>query len=125
MHPRRYYTPDLANRSLPLVRAIAHDLRQCALEMEEVWTELHEGEKPSEQRAVELSGQIRSIQSRFECLVQELEQLGIELKDPFQGLLDFRSRRDGRVVHLCWQLGEDKVGHWHEIEAGFRGRQPI
>lgn len=56
----------------------------------------------------------------------ELENLGIQIKDYGRGLIDFPSFRDGRVVLLCWQLGEgDAVEWWHEMDAGFAGRQPL
>jgi hypothetical protein len=41
------------------------------------------------------------------------------------GLVDFHSQLQGRDVYLCWRLGEPDVGHWHEIESGFAGRQPL
>ena len=47
------------------------------------------------------------------------------LKDPRTGLVDFRSVRDGRVVYLCWRLGEDRIRYWHDLDAGFAGRQPL
>jgi hypothetical protein len=50
---------------------------------------------------------------------------GVQLKDPEIGLCDFRSERDGRPVLLCWKLGEPAVAHWHELAAGFAGRQPL
>ena len=56
----------------------------------------------------------------------ELESLGVQLKDYARGLIDFPSMREGRVVLLCWQLGEgDEVEWWHDLEAGFAGRQPL
>ena len=56
----------------------------------------------------------------------ELEALGVQLKDYDRGLLDFPSMREGRVVLLCWQLGEgDHIEWWHDLETGFSGRQPI
>jgi hypothetical protein len=55
-----------------------------------------------------------------------LEALGVQLKDYGRGLIDFPSLRDGRVVLLCWQMGEgDRLVWWHEVEAGFAGRQPL
>jgi len=58
--------------------------------------------------------------------VNELETMGVQLKDYGRGLIDFPSLRDGRVVLLCWQLGEgDSLEWWHDVEAGFAGRQPI
>jgi hypothetical protein len=55
----------------------------------------------------------------------ELQAAGIVLRDVDRGLVDFPALRDGREVYLCWELGEDRVGHWHELEAGFAGRQPL
>ena len=56
----------------------------------------------------------------------ELESLGVQLKDFERGLIDFPSLRDGRVVLLCWQLGEgDEVEWWHDVDAGYAGRTPL
>ena len=55
----------------------------------------------------------------------ELQQLGVELKDYFTGLIDFPCWMDGREVYLCWRLGEPEVGHWHELDDGFAGRQKL
>ncbi len=59
-------------------------------------------------------------------LTTELFEMGVQLKDYSRGLIDFPSMRDGRIVLLCWQLGEnDEIEWWHEIEAGFAGRQRL
>lgn len=56
----------------------------------------------------------------------QLESLGVQLKDYSQGLIDFPSMRDGRVVLLCWKADEgDQLEWWHDVEAGFSGRQPL
>jgi hypothetical protein len=56
----------------------------------------------------------------------QLESLGVQLKDYSQGLIDFPSMRDGRVVLLCWKADEgDQLEWWHDVEAGFAGRQPL
>jgi hypothetical protein len=58
--------------------------------------------------------------------MSELEALGVQLKDFDRGLVDFPSLRDGRVVLLCWQVGEgDKLEWWHDVDAGFAGRTPL
>jgi hypothetical protein len=55
-----------------------------------------------------------------------LESLGVQLKDYSQGLIDFPSMRDGRVVLLCWKADEgDQLEWWHDLETGFAGRQPL
>ena len=57
--------------------------------------------------------------------LQDVTTLGCEVKDLETGLIDFPSLREGRIVYLCWRLGEDRIGHWHEVEAGFAGRKPV
>ena len=58
--------------------------------------------------------------------IAELEILGVQLKDFERGLVDFPSLRDGRVVLLCWQMGEgDELEWWHDVDAGFAGRTPL
>jgi hypothetical protein len=57
--------------------------------------------------------------------VKELRELGIETKSVTEGLVDFPAILHGRMVYLCWKLGEPEVGFWHETDAGFRGRQPL
>ncbi len=59
-------------------------------------------------------------------LTSELHEIGIELKDHKRGLIDFPSLRGDRVVYLCWQDGDgDQIQWWHEVDAGFPGRQPL
>ena len=60
------------------------------------------------------------------ALVGEIEGLGVQLKDFSRGLIDFPSLRDGRVVLLCWQIGEgDRLEWWHDVDAGYAGRTPL
>jgi hypothetical protein len=75
-----------------------------------------------------MEGGTTYVQSLYEIgkLTTELHEIGVELKDYSRGLIDFPSMREGRVVLLCWQLGEDeRIEWWHELEAGFMGRQPL
>ncbi len=59
-------------------------------------------------------------------IASELHDMGVQLKDYTRGLIDFPSLREGRVVLLCWQLDDaDELEWWHELEAGFAGRQPL
>ena len=61
----------------------------------------------------------------FSEAVQEIEYLGVHVKDMRTGLVDFPYDRDGRIVYLCWKPDEDEIGWWHETDAGFAGRQPL
>jgi hypothetical protein len=62
---------------------------------------------------------------RAQHALAEIEKLGVEVKDPATGLMDFPALRDGDVVYLCWRYGEPCVGFWHPLETGFTGRQPL
>ncbi len=75
-----------------------------------------------------LAGQRRRAEELVDQLNERLLRVngwGVELKGVDEGLLDFPSERDGRVVYLCWRAGEDRIAWWHEIDAGFAGRQPL
>ncbi|MEW5875842.1 MAG: DUF2203 domain-containing protein [Candidatus Zixiibacteriota bacterium] len=58
-------------------------------------------------------------------LLADLEDEGIIVKDVDSGLIDFPHIRDDREVFLCWRIGEKSIAYWHEIEAGYRGRQRL
>lgn len=62
---------------------------------------------------------------RMKNALAELYALGIEVKSIEWGLIDFLAERDGRLVYLCWKLGEGAIEYWHDLDAGFAGRQPI
>jgi hypothetical protein len=67
-----------------------------------------------------------SVLTELTVQLAELEGLRVQLKDFERGLVDFPSLRDGRVVLLCWQLGEgDELEWWHDVDAGFAGRTPL
>ena len=63
--------------------------------------------------------------AELSSLVEKVQEMGCELKDIDQGLIDFRAEREGREVYLCWKLGEPDIRWWHDLEAGFAGRQPL
>ncbi len=57
--------------------------------------------------------------------IHAIAELGVVLKDLEVGLVDFPAQRNGREVYLCWRLGEDHIGWWHEVDSGFASRQPL
>jgi hypothetical protein len=129
----KFFTPAQANAALPYVRAIVQDITQLAQELRdrhERLTRLKVGRRGALQDAHQeeldqAEADFERGQERMQEFEQELRQIGVELKDPFTGLVDFPSIRDDRVVYLCWRLGEPEVAHWHELEAGFAGRQKL
>ena len=62
---------------------------------------------------------------KAEALIKAIVELGVALKDIEQGLIDFPTERDGRIVYLCWRQGEDEIRFWHELDTGFAGRRPL
>jgi len=73
-----------------------------------------------------LQKEVQALAAEIEGFVEELAGFGAEAKRPYDsGLVDFPGEIDGRLVYLCWRLGEPSIQHWHELDAGFPGRQPL
>jgi hypothetical protein len=83
------------------------------------------GSAAHREEVVQIAAEFERGRERMQDYLRELDGLGIELKDPFTGLVDFRCQMDGREVYLCWRLDEPEVAHWHELNAGFTGRQKL
>lgn len=75
--------------------------------------------------AARLEERITELYASVQEKLQMITALGIEVKDIKSGLVDFPCLRDGRVIYLCWQVDEPTVAYWHEVDAGYRGRQPL
>ncbi len=68
---------------------------------------------------------LRALAAEITAAVERVNELGCLVKDIDQGLVDFYALMDGEPVFLCWQFGEPAVSHWHGLDEGFAGRQPI
>ena len=130
---KKYYTPLEANRALPLVRAIVQDIAELSRDLRERQDRLTRVQPPKRgsltpayQEELQLAqAEFERDRERLGEFEQELKNLGVELKDDFTGLIDFPCWMDNREVYLCWRLGEKEVAFWHEIDAGFAGRQRL
>jgi hypothetical protein len=71
------------------------------------------------------TGELLVLMNRVTELVEHIQEAGVLVKDLDRGLLDFPAEREGRIVFLCWQYGEPTIDYWHDIDAGFVGRQPL
>jgi hypothetical protein len=127
----RYFTVEQANATLPLVRRIVADIMDeyhrwkeilFRYEMIAASSQAAQGETPEQ---VALQRQVDESARRIDGFMSELSKIGCVFKGFEQGLVDFYHRRDERDVLLCWQVGEERVVHWHEVDAGFSGRQTI
>lgn len=133
--PRKYFTLEEANRTLPLVRSIVRDIVTLFRDVHERRERLarvrqsHGGprhrDNPYSEELQNIEQELDRDIERLREYSEELHQLGVELKDPLSGLVDFYSRMDDRDVYLCWKLGEDEIAYWHELDAGFSGRQSL
>ncbi|MBV8300830.1 MAG: DUF2203 domain-containing protein [Candidatus Dormibacteraeota bacterium] len=66
-----------------------------------------------------------AAQQEFEAALAAVTDLDVVVRDAGTGIIDFPAQRAGEAVYLCWQPGEDSVGHWHDRAGGFAGRQPL
>ena len=120
--PRRRFTVEQANKALPLVGRIVSDVVRTHEEISEYQEQL-EGAKSGEQRLIQ--DRLQTCLAHLQDYVDELTEVGCDLKDYRLGLVDFIGQYRGRDICLCWKLGEPSVDYWHELNSGFAGRQPV
>lgn len=130
---KRYFTLEEVNKVLPAVRALAERMvahRQALNEAHERYGEFAEkiagnggGLNPREFGAVQ--EQIELEAAGMARCIDGIHELGGIVKDLDDGLIDFLARRGEEDVLLCWQVGEERITHWHGLEEGFSGRKPL
>ena len=131
--PRKLFTVEQANAALPLVRAITTDLARMSrevLERRERLALLSAGRGSGakdlySEELAQIEEELDKDSEQLQTYVDELVALGVEPKSGPEGLVDFPAMMDDRIVFLCWKLGEPEVLHWHELDAGFMGRQSL
>lgn len=127
----KYFTVSEANRTLPLVRRIVADITGLYPRWHDLvyrYELAAAGARPEwgeSAEQLELGRQIEDVAHEINGYLRELEEVGAVFKGFEEGLVDFYGRLGGRDIFWCWKQGEEKVGHWHEIEAGFAGRQAL
>ena len=134
MQRLRTYTVDEANQELPRVRRIVTQIAQLSALLPELEDQARIAEYESKRNGAGDDRRDRHQQARDAVSGAELELLkavaalngmGIQLKGPLEGLIDFPSYRDGELVELCWKLGEDRVEHWNRVGEGYAGRKKL
>jgi hypothetical protein len=132
-NPRRYFTVEQANAMLPLVRAIVKDLSELSRDVIERRERLalllagrngQQSDVYSEELA-QVEEELEKDGRRLRDYVEELLKLGVEPKNGPEGLVDFPALMDSREVYLCWKYGEPEIMFWHDLDAGFAGRQSL
>jgi len=129
----RHFTPDEANAALAEVRPLvermveARRAHAAALERQEELEGHIRGNGGGIPPATlaEAAAEVDAEGRKLTRIVAELGELGVQVKDPDEGLVDFPALRRGETVLLCWKLGEDEIRYWHGLEDGFAGRRPL
>ncbi len=122
----QFFTLEEANKALKVIRPLMEEvqaLRQKIIENQpEAWPAIEKSVGNGGNRA--LSAMAQDF-DKLDKLVHQILDTGVQIKDVNLGLLDFSAVKDGREVYLCWMYGEGDIAFWHEVDAGFAGRQPI
>lgn len=133
---KKYFSVEEANHALPLVRSIVGDIVSFYSDLHERHDRLQavkrrnsasRGSMPPEynEELTQMEADLHRDAEKLQGYISELQALGVELKDLSKGLVDFPGLVEGREVCLCWMLGESEVAFWHELDAGFTGRQSL
>ncbi|MES2794178.1 MAG: DUF2203 domain-containing protein [Planctomycetota bacterium] len=133
---KKYFSVEEANHALPLVRSIVGDIVSFYSDLHERHDRLQavkrrnsasRGSMPPEynEELTQMEADLHHDAEKLQGYISELQALGVELKDLSKGLVDFPGLVEGREVCLCWMLGESEVAFWHELDAGFTGRQSL
>jgi hypothetical protein len=132
---KKYFTVAEANAMLPLVRAIVDDIVRLFNELSERRERLEKVRKlpghrrdednPYDEEVQQIEDDLDKDSKQLDDFSDELRRLGVELKDPAIGLVDFLTLIDDREAYLCWKLGEGDIAYWHDLKAGFAGRQSL
>jgi hypothetical protein len=121
----RHFTRVEANALLPGLTTLLSQLRDAKDELTD--TDAHEvlSEAAPTNGGGEQGRRVGVAFLEVRRLIDSVERAGIVLRDIDRGLVDFPALLDGREVYLCWELGEDDVGFWHDLEGGYGGREPL
>jgi hypothetical protein len=119
--------PDVARHAQKMVDARAALLAAAGASAGLRGTGSTNGSGASNGRTAEESDRLERLRAELMAEVDALEQIGVLVKDVDAGLVDFPARHpdSGEPVFLCWHVGEETIGYWHEPEAGFAGRTPL
>ena len=120
------FTLQQANETLKIIRPLMDEvqaIRQKILANQpEAWPAIEKSAGNGGNKA--LSAMVQDFE-RLDALIHQILDTGAQIKDINIGLLDFSAHREGREVYLCWKYGEGEIAFWHEVDAGFAGRQAI
>ena len=127
--PKKYFTVESAQNQIPKIRKSLLKLRNLKKAIDAILSVRIDPAEIGYEEFLEtntkLNKEYHKLSYEFYKELENLEKTGCLLKDLEQGLVDFYCKFEGKDIFLCWNLGEDKIKAWHEIDAGFIGRNPI
>ncbi|HWR16649.1 MAG TPA: DUF2203 domain-containing protein [Terriglobales bacterium] len=130
----RTFTLKEAQELLPVLESLIRRAAEGKRRMEEIDAEfqsvnarvmMHGGVLLDIVPLAKLRAERDKLAQNMSDALAEITATGVQVKDLDIGLLDFPCVVDGRVVLLCWKLGEETITHWHGVDEGFAGRKPI
>jgi hypothetical protein len=118
----RIFTLEEAQNMLPRLRSLLTEISEVWNAVRELNPEIQKARDNAQFDGYSKAGAryVESV-SHLTFLIQQIKDMGVLLKD----VCDFPYVRQGRIVYLCWQLGEERIEYWHDIETGFAGREPL
>jgi hypothetical protein len=121
----RHFTIDEANALLGELGTLLRSLREARDELADAGAHAALADAASTNGGGQPGRQVGEAFLKLRRLLLAIQEAGIVVRDIDRGLIDFPSILGGEEVYLCWELGEDRVGWWHELDAGYGGRQPL
>ncbi len=127
--PKKYFTVESAQNQIPKIKKSLLKLRNLKKTIDAILSVRIDPAEIGYEEFLEtntkLNKEYHKLSYEFYKELENLEKTGCLLKDLEQGLVDFYCKFEGRDIFLCWNLRDDKIKAWHEIDAGFIGRKPI
>lgn len=130
--PPRLFTRQEAEDLLPHVAPLLWQMRDLKKEHDACQSKLAELQARGQGNGHGLDVEVaRARQGQQQAavaingIIERVKGMGVEVKDIEMGLVDFRSELNGREVYLCWKLGEEHIGWWHDLDTGYNSRQPL
>jgi hypothetical protein len=121
----RHFTIEEANALVGELGGLLRSLREARDELADADAHAALADAASTNGGGQPGRQVGEAFLKLRRLLLAIQEAGIVVRDIDRGLIDFPAIRDGQEVYLCWELGEDRVAWWHELDAGYGGRQPL
>ena len=130
----KIFSVEEANQLIPKLTSLLKELRSLRDEIESKKVEMDLLEivgavsRQGASEEIQMPEQMETLNrmaGEFNKRLEELEDMGCQVKDLEQGLVDFFAVREGHLIYLCWKEGEDSIQYWHTLDCGFKGRQPL